>query len=172
MKYFLALATGAILAVPAATLAQVNPAFSELTEATEQARTLVQTERKMLVSDSLSLTANESNAFWPIYDKYMADMKSAGDLRVKVITDYAASYDNMSDETAKQLIDDSLKYQEKILKVRKSYLGKFRKALPATKLARFYQVENKLDAIINFALARQIPLVAQPAASQPITPPR
>ncbi len=172
MKYFLPLAAGAILAVPAAALAQVNPAFSELTEATEQARTLVQTERKLLVSDALELTAGESNAFWPIFDKYMADMKSAGDLRVKVITDYAASYDNLSDATANQLIDDSLKYQEKVLKVRKSYLGKFRKALPATKVARFYQIENKLDAIINFALARQIPLLTQPAAAAPIAQPQ
>ena len=157
--------------MPALAAAQVNPAFSDLTEATEQARTIVLTERKLVISDGLGLSATESNAFWPIYDRYMADLKSAGDLRVKVITDYAANYDHLSDDMAKQLINDSLKFQEKVLKVRKDYLGKFRKALPATKLARFYQLENKLDAITNFALARQIPLVPQAAPSPPIAPP-
>jgi hypothetical protein len=152
--------------------AQVNPAFSDLTEATEQARTLVQTERKMVMSQALELTATESNAFWPVYDRYMADMKKVGDLRVKVITDYAANYDNLTDKTAEQLIKDSLKFQEDTINLRKSYLGKFRKTLPATKLARFYQVENKMDAITNFALARQIPLVPQAKAGQPIAPPR
>ncbi len=157
--------------LPSLALAQVNPAFSEITEATEQARTIIQTERKMIISDGLDLSAEESNAFWPVYDKYVAEIKSAGDLRVKVITDYAASYENLSDETAKQLIDDMLKYQEKVLHIRKHHLSKFRKVLPETKVARFYQLENKLDAIGNFALARQIPLVPPRAAGQPIAQP-
>jgi hypothetical protein len=157
--------------LPSLALAQVNPAFSDLTEATEQARTIIQTERKLIISDGLNLSAEESNAFWPVYDKYAAELKSANDLRVKVITDYAASYDNLSDATAKQLISDTLKYQEKVVYVRKDYLSKFRKTLPETKLARFYQLENKLDAIGNFALARQIPLIPPRATGQPIAQP-
>lgn len=171
MKNFLLAAIATVFALPAATIAQVNPAFAELTEATEQARSLAQLERKMIVSQQLSLSATESAAFWPVYDRYVADLKSANDLRVKAITDYAANYDNLSDAVAKTLIDDMLRHQEKTLKVRKSYLGRFRKALPETKLARFYQIENKLDAITSFALARQIPLVPQKDASPAIAQP-
>jgi hypothetical protein len=171
MKNILLAAIATIFTMPATLIAQVNPAFAELTEATEQARSLVQVERKMIVSQELDLSPTESTAFWPVYDRYTADLKAASDLRVKVITDYAASYDNMSDATAKGLIDDLLRYQEQTVKIRKSYLGKFRKTLPDTKLARFYQIENKLDAIINFALARQIPLVPQQGASTPISQP-
>lgn len=163
--------TLAALALPSLATAQVNPTFADLTEATEEARTIIQSERKLLISQGLSLTPDESNAFWPVYDRYMLDMKSAGDLRVKVITDYAASYDNLTDATARQLISDMLSYQEKVIKVRKSYLRKFRKAIPEVKLARFYQIENKLDAITNFVLADQIPLVPQAPSSQPIAPP-
>jgi hypothetical protein len=166
------LAAAVVIALPATAGAQVNPAFAEITEAAEQARTLIQTERKLTVSNNMQLTPAESNAFWPVYDRYMAEMKSAGDLRVKVITDYAANYDNLTDDVAKQLIGDSLKYQQKVLKIRESYLGKFRKALPETKVARFYQIESKLDAIGNFALAREIPLVPQPATSAPIAQPQ
>jgi len=161
----------AAFALPLLAVAQVNPTFADLTEATEEARTIIQSERKLLISQGLSLTADEANAFWPIFDRYMLDMKSVGDLRVKVITDYAASYDNLSDEVAKQLIKDMLKYQEKVIKLRKAYLPKFRKAIPDTKLARFYQIENKLDAITNFVLAEEIPLVPEAPSSRPITPP-
>ncbi len=164
-------ATLAMMALPMLASAQVNPAFADLAQATEEARTLVQTERKIVVSQALDLTAEEGSAFWPLYDAYMADMKEAGALRVKVITDYAASYDNLTDAVAKQLIADTLKFQEKTLAIRKSYLRKFRKALPETKLARFYQVENKLDAITSFALARNIPLIPQAAPAQPISRP-
>jgi G:T/U-mismatch repair DNA glycosylase len=159
------------LALPSLASAQVNPTFSDLNEAVEEARTIIQSERKQLVSQGLALTAEEGAAFWPVYDKYMLDMKAASDLRVKVITDYAANYANLTDPVAKQLITDSLKYQEKVLKIRKGYLGKFRKTLPEVKLARFYQIENKLDAITNFVLADQIPLVPQAPSSAPITPP-
>jgi hypothetical protein len=161
----------AALTLSFAAQAQVNPAFSDLTQATEEARTIVQTERKLIVSQGLTLTAEEANAFWPVYDRYMAEMKEVGNLRVKVITDYAASYDNLTDATAKQLIADLLKYQENALKVRKSYVGKFRKVLPEVKLARFLQLENKLDAITDFALARNIPLVPEKGAGQAIAPP-
>jgi len=161
----------AALALPSLAAAQVNPTFSDLNQATEDARTIIQTERRMLVGQGLALTADESNAFWPVYDKYMLDMKAAGDLRVKVITDYAANYSNLTDAVAKQLISDSLKYQEQVVKIRKGYLGKFRRALPEVKLARFYQIEDKLDAIMNFVLADQIPLVPAAPSSEPTSPP-
>jgi hypothetical protein len=163
----------AALAPPSLAVAQDSPTSADLTAATEEARTIIQSERKLLVSQGLILTTDEASAFWPVYDRYMLDMKSAGDLRVKVITDYAASYGNLTDDVASQLISDSLRYQEKVLKVRKGYLRKFRKAIPETKLARFYQIENKLDAITNFVLADQIPLVPEAPSSRPIAaPPR
>jgi len=161
----------ATLALPSLAAAQVNPTFADLNGAVEEARTIIQSERKLLIGQGLALTPEETTAFWPVYDQYMLDMKAVGDLRVKVITDYAANYDNLDDATAKQLIGDMLKYQEKVVKLRKGYLRKFRKAIPDVKLARFYQIENKLDAITNFVLADEIPLVPNAPSSQPIAPP-
>lgn len=166
----LALVAGS-LALSSLASAQVNPTYAELNEAVDEARTVIQSERKTVVAQGLGLTAEEETKFWPLYDRYMADMKAAGDLRVKVITDYAANYANLTDPVARGLTSDSLKYQEKVVKVRKSYLGKFRKVLPDVKVARFYQIENKLDAITNFVLADEIPLVPQSPSSAPITPP-
>ncbi|MEO7387562.1 MAG: hypothetical protein ABIX37_11550 [Gammaproteobacteria bacterium] len=149
----------------------MTPTYADLTAATEEARTIIQSERKLLISQGLTLSPEESTAFWPIYDNYMVGMKSAGDLRVKVITDYAANYGNLSENLAKQLIGDSLRYQAKVLKLRKSYLRKFQKALPEAKVARFYQIENKLDAITNFVLADQIPLIPEALSWRPIAAP-
>jgi hypothetical protein len=164
--------TLAALALPALAAAQVNPTYSDLNEAVDEARTVIQSERKTVVAQGLGLTAEEEARFWPLYDRYMADMKAAGDLRVKVITDYAANYANLTDPQARGLINDSLKYQEKVLKVRKGYLGKFRKVLPDVKVARFYQIENKLDAITSFVLADEIPLVPLAPSTAPIAVPQ
>ena len=157
--------------LPSLAVAQGDPALSDLDQATEEARSVLQTERKTIVAQGLALSVAEEKAFWPVYDRYMAELKVAGDLRLKVITEYAASYDDLSDDTARELLANSLKYQEKILDIRKSYVRKFRQVLPEIKLARFYQIENKIDAITTFVLARETPLVPAAPTSQPIAPP-
>ena len=139
--------------------AQVNPAFDEFNLAVEDARTILQAEHKLLVSENLGLTAPESDAFWPVYDSYAAELDKAGDRRIKLITDLAASIDSLSEETAKDLVDDMFRYQKEVLKIRSKYAKKFQRVLPATKVARFYQIENKLDALMNFVLASEIPLI-------------
>ena len=152
--------------------AQVNPQLGDLGAAVEEARTALSTERKNLMLQALSLTPAESAKFWPLYDQYLLDLKRVGDRRVKLITDFAANYDSLTDKTADGLLDDGLKYYEDLNDLRKHYLRKFKGVLPSTKVARLYQLEYKLDAITSFALARQIPLVPQPPTSGPIAAPR
>jgi hypothetical protein len=45
------------------------------------------------------------------------------------------------------------------VKLRKTYLPKFRQALPEKKAARYYQIENKINAALNYELAANIPLM-------------
>lgn len=162
-----ALALAAVLVLGLPTGARAGDDLADLAAATEEARTILQTERKLLVSQGMALSAGQSSAFWPVYDRYLLDLKAAGDLRVKVITDYAANYGNLSDDKARQLVGDYLAYQEKVLKIRKGYLRKFRKVLSEVELARLYQIENKLDAVTNFVLADQIPLVPDAPSPAP-----
>jgi hypothetical protein len=158
-------ALGALLLAPAFALAQgAAPASSqptdvEIMQAAQEARAIVAADRKTIVEAALALTEQEATAFWPIYDRYMADLGEVRDLRVKLILDFAENYDDMTDATAGKLIDDALAYEQKALDVRKKYVKEARKVLPATKAARFYQIENKLDAIGAFVLADEIPLM-------------
>ena len=94
-------------------IAQVNPALAdEFGAEIEATRTLLQTERKMLVMQQMALTAAEAEAFWPLYDEYLAERKKLGDLRVKIISDYAANFATMTDDLARQLRNDMFKFQE------------------------------------------------------------
>jgi len=166
-----ALLATVLLCLPALLQAQVNPKFADLNDAIEEARTVIATDRKTIVMQGLNLTPEQSAKFWPIYDEYMDKMRQVSDLRVKVITDFAANYENLSDDTAEQLVKEGLKYNQKLNDLRKSYVGKFHKALPWTQLARFYQIENRLDVITSFALAEQIPLVPAAPGTAPIAKP-
>jgi hypothetical protein len=155
----IALALTLSLVTPMTGFAQVNENLAEFSPDIEAARTIMQTERKILIMREMALTSDEAAAFWPLYDEYVVARRTLGDMRLKVITDYAANYESMTNELARSLADDSMDYQTKRLKLKKKYLKKFRKVLPDIKVVRYFQLESKLDAIIEFDLASQIPLM-------------
>ena len=125
----------------------------------ELTRAVIQTERQALVAAGLDLTPTEADAFWPLYREYQGQRAILGDREVKLITDYADNYGVMTDDKAKVMLDDWLDLQGKELSLKKKYAKKFRKILPDLKVARYFQIENKLDAVIDNEVAKEIPLV-------------
>ena len=41
-------------------------------------------------------------------------------------------------------------------------MAEFAKVLPGRTVARFYQIENKMDAVLRFDLAEAIPVIEEP----------
>jgi hypothetical protein len=154
----------AIVALGLAGPVQVRAEASNdaLDAAVVDARAALQAERRVVIAANMDLTPAESEAFWPIYDRYAADMAKVGDRRVTAIKDYSAAFDTMDDATATRLLNELLSVQEKTLKIRRQYQRKFGKALPPIKVARFYHLEHKLDTIVSFQLASEIPLITSP----------
>ena len=69
------------------------------------------------------------------------------------------STDTMTDQTATQLLNEYLALEANHIALLKAYVPRFQRVLPALKVARLYQIENKMRALVNYDLARQIPLV-------------
>jgi hypothetical protein len=128
----------------------------------EAARKLMRTERRLVHATELALTPEESKAFWPLYNDYAAEQARIGDRKVKLITSYAENFDHITDKFADRALTESFMIDTAHQTVRDRYRSKFKRILPIIKVVRFYQVENKLDAIINFQLAAQIPLMVPP----------
>lgn len=158
MKWFASALALAGLLVSVSSAAQVNEKFADLAEEIALLRSMAQTERTATVGQHMVLTATEGQAFWPLYNQYRADVAAAQDKRIKLITDYAAKYETLNDADARRLLDDYFDYQSNVLNVRRNYVSKFAKVLPGTKLARFFQIENKLDAVVDLTIASEIPL--------------
>lgn len=147
-------------------LAVYTPSFAQGSAEThkdeiELTRAVIKAQKKQLIANNMGLTSGEKDRFWAVYREYQEKMDSVSDRRVKLITDYADSLKTggPSDENAWIMLDDYLSYETERLTTRKSFVEKFRQVLPSRKATRFFQLENKLEAIINFELARQIPLV-------------
>ena len=138
--------------------AQVNEAFANVAGEIETARSMAQTERKAIVARNMTLTAAESEHFWPLYNRYRYEMSVLQDRQVAIITDFATHYETLDDVEARQILDKWLAYESDVVKLRARYLKRFAKVLPGTKLARYFQIENKLDAMSNLTTASRIPL--------------
>jgi len=119
----------------------------------------IRTDKKLFIATNMLLTESEAKAFWPVYEAYQAELGQIRDREIKLIEEFAANFETMSNEVAKSLLDDSLSIDSAHLKLRQSYLAKFRGVLPDTKVVRYYQLENKIDAVLEYELAKRIPLV-------------
>ena len=119
----------------------------------------IQSDKKLFIATNMQLTESEANAFWPVYESYQAEIGELRDREIKLIEKFAASYETMSDDVAKKLLDDSLSIDSGHQKLRQAYLSKFRGVLSDKKVARYYQLESKIDAVMEYELARRIPLV-------------
>ena len=122
-------------------------------------RDKIQADKKLVVATNMNLTENEAKAFWPVYDSYQKDLIKLNDRTLKNIIDYAANMDKMSDEIAKKIVTEHLAIESDRQKLRQSYLPKFAKALPYKKVMRYYQMENKIFAVVSYEAAKKIPLV-------------
>ena len=134
-------------------------AFAQVQHEIAITRTEIQAERQAIVADNLPLSEEQAKAFWPLYREYRGALAKSGDRTVGMIESYAKNYDTLSDEQATSMVDEFFAIQKEELKIKTDWLPKFRKVLPGKAMARFVQIENKLDTIIRFGLADEIPLV-------------
>jgi hypothetical protein len=119
----------------------------------------IRADKKLIVAENMQLTEAEAKAFWPVYDQYQAELFLLRARTMKLIDDYTAAYDKMTNATAKKLLEESMTIEMLRQKLNAAYLPKFRKVLPDVKVARYYQIENKINAALYYELAARIPLV-------------
>ena len=64
----------------------------------------------------------------------------------------------MTDQKANELLTDSFSIQMQDLVIKQNFSKELNKFMPAQKVMRVIQIENKLDAAIDLQLASEIPL--------------
>jgi hypothetical protein len=144
---------GAIMAAGVPGIAQETPA-DNMQVLLEKIRA----DKKLLVAENMQLTEAQAKAFWPVYERYQDELFLLRARTANLIKAYAEAYEQMSNETAKKLLDEYMTIEALGVKLRQAYLPKFRKVLPEVKVARYYQIENKIHAALAYELAAKIPL--------------
>ncbi len=132
------------------------------TDQLQALRARIRADRQALVADNLGLTDAEGKSFWPLYWRYRGEMAGLGDRLQKLIQDGVRIWADATADQARAMVDEFMAIHEEEVKVKESYLPRFRKVLPEQKVARFLQIENKIDAIVRFELSTSVPLIVSP----------
>jgi hypothetical protein len=124
-------------------------------------RDKVKADKKVLVALNMGLTESQANDFWPIYSQYQKELGQINRRIRSLLESYAGDYNNRSLTNAKaqKLIDEFVSIEKAEADLKASFAPKLIKVLPAIKVARYLQIENKIRAIINFDIAAQVPLI-------------
>ncbi len=113
-----------------------------------------------LISQAMHFNDKESAAFWPIYRRYEAEVTTLNDGRVALIKTYAEKFATLTDAEAKALVEKSFTLESSRIELKKKYFKEFSKALPALTVAKFFQLEYRLDLLANVQIASELPLLA------------
>lgn len=115
--------------------------------------------KKQLIAANVTLTDTEATTFWPVYERYSAELKKITDTKNTLVREYAEEYGSLTDEQADSLIRRWLDSDIAALELHKKYLPIFRKVLPGKATATFFQVEHRINAMIDMQLTSQLPLM-------------
>lgn len=126
---------------------------------TEVALAAASLERKAVVADRMTLTEQESQDFWPVYNEYLVKHQQLNQELARLLQTLAREFETLDDRRADQLMKDYHEFREERLELRWKTARKLRKKLNPKRVARFYQIENKLDTIVDMELVKSVPLV-------------
>ena len=119
----------------------------------------IRSKKKQLIAANLQLTDAESEKFWPVYDQYTADLVKINDQKYALVKEYADNWGTMTDAQALSYIQRWLAVDEQVSALRSKYVPTVSKVLPGKKTATFFQLERRVQMMIDIQLASQLPLV-------------
>jgi hypothetical protein len=138
-------------------------AVAQSTAADENMKILIEkikADKKLLIAANMELTDAEAKGFWPVYDAYQRDLQGINGNVAKLILDYADAYNKgpIPDDRATALIGEFVKVERSQAEMFEKYAAQLKGVLPASKVARYLQIENKIRAAIRYEVAAGVPL--------------
>jgi hypothetical protein len=140
-------------------LAAASAAPQDVAQSLELGREAIDQQKRVIVAGSLPLSDEEADAFWPLFEEFQRELKKIDARSDRLISDYSAEYGRLTDARARALLDESLEIDEDRAKLKRRWVARLARVLPPRLLVRYFQLENKFEAIVAADLAKQIPLV-------------
>jgi Spy/CpxP family protein refolding chaperone len=162
-KYAVSVVIFAMLSSCSATFAQSQETAQEPTIDSTIAvvRANMQADRTTLITTGMNFNDKEGAAFWPIYKEYAYERSKLDDRRVAVIKEYTQKYPTVTDSEAKAMAEQMLDCESRHAELKKKYYKKFNKVLPALTVTKFFQLERRVDLMMDMQVEASLPPLTQ-----------
>jgi len=115
-------------------------------------------QKKTIVLANMHLNGETKEKFSKLYDEYQVKLMKHRIAELKLIQDYAVKFNIMTDDNANKVISNWIVVEEAELVLKKDYIAKFKKIMPAADVIRYFQIENRIQLISEVQQANLIPL--------------
>jgi hypothetical protein len=130
--------------------------------AIEVARANMRADRTTIITQAMNFSDKEAAAFWPIYRQYEYERSRLDDGRVAVIKEYSQKYPSLTDAEAKAMAEQMFEYDSRLAALKKKYYKKFNKVLPALTVTKFFQLDRRVDLLMDMNVESSLPPLTQP----------
>jgi hypothetical protein len=124
-------------------------------------RANMQADRTTLITTGMNFTDKDGAGFWPIYRQYEFERSTLDDSRVAVVKEYAQKYPNLSDSEAKGMSERMFDFDSRLAALKKKYYKRFNKVLPALTVTKFFQLERRIDLVMDMQVESSLPPLTQ-----------
>lgn len=118
----------------------------------------LRSQRKQVIAANMKLSDAEAEKFWPVYERYISELVSNNNLKYDLIKQYVQQQGNLRDAQADAAVRQWIQVDESLAQLRLKYVPLFRKVLSAKNTALFYQVDRRIQLMIDLQLASALPL--------------
>jgi len=127
----------------------------------ETSRIELEAKKKIEISKRLELTGEQSEQFWEIYSDYERQSGKITKDSFDLIRKYSEGYKNntISEQSATNMLAAYFRIEGQKLQLKQEFYTRFQSAIPTKKVFRFFQIDNKIDALIRCDIAKKLPLI-------------
>ena len=119
----------------------------------------LRSQRKQVIAANMKLTDAEAEKFWPIYDQYIAELVQMNGKKYDLIKQYVQNNGVLTDAQADNAVKQWISVDQSVGDLRLKYFPSFRKVLSAQNTALFFQLDRRVQLMIDLQLATALPLI-------------
>ena len=134
----------------------------DISSAIAVVRANMQADRTTLITAGMNFNDKDGAAFWPVYRQYEYERSKVDDRRVAVIKEYTQKYPTLTDAEAKAMAEQMLDCDSRLAALKMKYFKKFNKVLPALTVTKFFQLERRIDLMMDMQVESSLPPLTQP----------
>jgi len=115
-------------------------------------------QKQKLIAQNLPMTETEAVKFWAVYNRYGDELRQINGEKYRLITEYAEQWPAMTNDQALIYIRRWLEVDQQVQQLRLKYVPEVSQVLPGKKAAAFFQLDRRINMMIDIQLASQLPL--------------